>query len=58
MAKLGRFNDAIEDYSKAIKIDNYNVHAIYNRGICFERIRDFTKVNLFQCIFIGDYGFY
>lgn len=36
---MGHFEDAIGDYSKAIKIDTYNVHAIYNRGICFERIR-------------------
>lgn len=44
MAKLGQFDQAIHDYSRAIKIDPINIHAIYNRGICFERIREFHKV--------------
>jgi len=47
---MGQFEEAIDDYSKAIKLDGANVHAIYNRGICYERIREFIKVILLYLV--------
>jgi len=37
MAKLGRYREAIIDYSSVIQQDASNVHALHNRGISYER---------------------
>ena len=38
-------------------IDVDNVHAIYNRGICYERLRDFNKVNDYPIFFKAIFDF-
>lgn len=38
LAKLGRYKDAIVDYSYVIGMDATNVHALHNRGISYERL--------------------
>ena len=37
--------EAINDYSKALELDKNNIHALHNRGICYERMGQFKKVN-------------
>lgn len=51
LAKLGKYKDAIIDYSNVIQQDKTNIHALHNRGISYERlarykeaIKDFTSV--------------
>ena len=41
--KLGRFDEAIRDYTKAVDIDPLNAFAYYNRGISYDRKGDFTS---------------
>jgi hypothetical protein len=50
-AKLERYAEAAEDYSKVIEMDPTNAHAYHNRGISYDKlgfvdlaIADFTKV--------------
>lgn len=35
--KLGKFDDAIADYSTAIQIDPKNAYTYYNKGISLDR---------------------
>lgn len=37
-AKLKMYEEAINDYSKALSIDENNIHSLHNRGICYERM--------------------
>ena len=53
MAKLERFEEAVEDYSRVIELDPTNSHAYHNRGISYDKIglvdlaiADFTKVRI------------
>lgn len=39
--KIGEFDLAIEDYTKAIEIDNNNAYAYYNRGISLDRKNEY-----------------
>lgn len=50
-AKVGRFSEAIGDYTAAIHLDPMNSHAYHNRGTSYDKlgqgdlaIADFTKV--------------
>ena len=50
-AKLKMYDEAVNDYTKALSLDTNNIHAMHNRGLCYERlglyrnaIEDFTKV--------------
>ncbi|KPI87038.1 hypothetical protein ABL78_3903 [Leptomonas seymouri] len=49
-ARLGLFEDAIRDYTEVLATDAVNAHALYNRGISYEKcanynaaIDDFTR---------------
>lgn len=44
-AKIGQFEDAIEDYTNVLEIDPNNIHALHNRGISFERISQYQQVS-------------
>ena len=51
MARLERYEEAVEDYSTVISLDPHNSHAFHNRGISLDKlghfdaaIADFTKV--------------
>jgi tetratricopeptide (TPR) repeat protein len=35
--KLGDFDNAIKDYSEAIKLDPHNAFTFYNKGISLDR---------------------
>ena len=51
-AKIGQFEQAIDDYSNVIEIDSKNIHALHNRGISFERIGEYKSVSyIFSNIF-------
>jgi tetratricopeptide (TPR) repeat protein len=39
--KLGEYDKAIQDYSKAIQIDPMNAFAYYNKGISLDRKGDY-----------------
>ena len=41
--KKGFYNEAIEDYTRATKIDPNNAFAYYNRGISLDRNGDYTE---------------
>ena len=41
--KLNRFDEAIQDYSKAIQIDPNNAYTYYNKGISLDRKGDYDK---------------
>lgn len=51
------YDEAIADYTKALKADPENLQYLHNRGVCYERIHhyskaveDFTReINLSQC---------
>ncbi|KAG5472521.1 hypothetical protein LSCM1_03922 [Leishmania martiniquensis] len=50
-ARLNFFEDAIRDYSEVLATDPADAHALYNRGICFEKsgkynaaVNDLTRV--------------
>lgn len=40
---MNRYNEAISDYTLALEIDKDNLHAMFNRAICYERSRQFVK---------------
>lgn len=40
---MRNYNAAIEDYTRAIKIDPKNAYAYYNRGISLDRKGDFDE---------------
>ena len=51
MAKLAKYDKAIDDYAQVIVKEQNNIHALHNRGISYERlgrhkeaIGDFTRV--------------
>ena len=46
LAKLDKFADAIQDYSKVIEIEPKNTHALHNRGICLQRVASYKRVSL------------
>ena len=31
------------DYNEVLKLSKDNIHALYNRGICFEKIGEYKK---------------
>ena len=37
-AKLGHYEDAIQDYTTVLEIDEHSIHALHNRGISYERL--------------------
>jgi tetratricopeptide (TPR) repeat protein len=37
-AKLGKYEQAITDYTRVLNIDPNNIHALHNRGISHERL--------------------
>jgi len=41
--KIGQFDEAIADYSKAISIDPNNAYTYYNKGISLDRKGDFNQ---------------
>lgn len=41
--KLRMYNDAINDYSKALDLDNKNAFAYYNRGISYDKKGDYDN---------------
>ena len=50
-AKIGRFEEGVNDYSKVLNVDPNNFHALHNRGISLEKmgrfheaIEDFTRL--------------
>ena len=43
-AKLKLYNEAVADYTKALELDTNNIHALHNRGICYERLGLFRNV--------------
>jgi len=50
-AKLGKFKEAVSDYTKALSLDPNNIHALHNRGICYERLGLFRNVT--RCLFFS-----
>jgi tetratricopeptide (TPR) repeat protein len=44
-AKLSKYEEAIKDYSEVIVLNKFNIHALHNRGISFQRSGQFQKVN-------------
>jgi tetratricopeptide (TPR) repeat protein len=51
LVRLGRFSDAIADYSAVVELEPSNAHAFHNRGLAYERqgmvdraASDFAKV--------------
>ena len=38
---MALYPEAIRDYTNALYIDNANTHSLYNRAICYERIRKY-----------------
>ena len=42
-ARLNRFEEAIEDYSEAIRLDPNNSHSYHNRGILYEKLNQLEK---------------
>ena len=51
------YDEAIGDYTKALSSDPTNVQYLHNRGICYERIHEYSKaiqdftqeINLSNC---------
>lgn len=41
-AKLGQYEEAIQDYSTVLEIDESNIHALHNRGISYERLGQYV----------------
>ena len=46
-AKIGQFEQAIDDYASVIDVDSKNIHALHNRGISYERIGQYKAVSCF-----------
>jgi len=54
---MGLFQEAIQDYTMALKSDPKNLQYLHNRGVCFERIHEYNKavedfteeINLSNC---------
>ena len=42
LAKLGRYEEAIVDYTTVIQQEDTNIHALHNRGISYERLARYT----------------
>ena len=42
LAKLGRYEEAIVDYTTVIQHEDTNIHALHNRGISYERLARYT----------------
>ena len=36
------------DYERVIEIDDQNNHAIYNKGICLQRLYNYKEVNTYM----------
>jgi tetratricopeptide (TPR) repeat protein len=45
-AKLKMYNEAVSDYTRALALDPNNIHALHNRGICYERMGLYRNVRL------------
>ena len=39
--KIGKVNEAINDFSKIIEVEPMNANAYLNRGCCYEKVQNF-----------------
>ena len=49
-AKLKKYNEAVNDYTRALSLDTKNLHALHNRGICYERMGLYRNVLFYSLI--------
>ena len=41
--RIGAYNEAIADYTKALENDPKNLQYLHNRGFCYERVAEYEK---------------
>lgn len=41
--RMSMYQEAIQDYTMALKSDPNNLHYLHNRGICYQKIHEYQK---------------
>lgn len=57
-AKLGNFEEAVEDYTNVLGLDPMNAHALHNRGISNQRLNKLEEVTILFYYNVGSYRFH